>query len=146
MSQIEFALGQGPVCFARTLRSSRPGLKVDVESFVLFQEGHAYETIRLKGEDTPVAVQEARRRFKEDLVVLEAQGGHARIRFPVEGCPLMPLLVHGGVRPEFPFKVEADGDRWVVEDDRDVLEGVFKALSEAGLLPRMVRRDPERRP
>lgn len=147
MPKVEFALDQGPVCFAGLLRGRWPRVSVSVESLMVFRESDAYETLRLEGEEVPSAMRDVRRSLEEnELVVLEESGDRARFRYKIIACPLVPLLTKGRLRPSFPFKVEPESDRWYFEDDPEVLKEIFSVLGKEHVMPKMIRRDPERRP
>lgn len=147
MTDIELALHQGPACLGRHIRRQWPGVEVTVESIVRFDRGTAYETLRLEGEDVGPALRAAKERYADSgLMVLEQANERARIRFEIAACPLLPLFNEQELAPRFPFKVERDSDRWVIDDAPENLEKALEALWNNGLKPKMIRRDPSRRP
>lgn len=146
METIEFALHQGAACKTAILKKRWPGLGVRLQHVVALEGGPLQETVELTGSEAPAAMEYLKSHTDEGgLVVLVETREHARYRLEVPFCPLVPVIMEQGLHPEVPVQVERDSDRWVIEDRPERVRMMFGALYKAGLLPKMVRRDPSRR-
>lgn len=147
MTDIELALHQGPACLGRHIRRNWPKVEVAVEFIETFEKGVNYETLRVEGDDVGAVLEEITHRYADyGASVLEQEKGFARLRLKIHACPLLSLFVQGELVPRFPFKVERDSDRWVLPDRPESLEKALLVLWDHGIPPKMVRRDPSRRP